>query len=452
MNSQTNKSLTDGSLYRHLCTLALPLILGNILQQFYNTIDAFVIGRFAGTDEFAAIGIAGTVMNLFLFALVGICTGFSILLAKYYGAGDFAQFRKQHFTSLFLGLLCTMILCIAGFLLLPWIMKLIQTPAALTPFVLSYLHIILLSLPASFLYNFYAALLRSVGNTKAALYVLAAAVSANLLLDMVLVGSCSMGITGAAIATAITQTFSCLACIVYLLHSHRELLFQKKDCQLVPDRLREALHFGSVTALHQSGLYIGKMLVQGAVNTGGTDLIAAYTAATRVEGFANSFGDSGSAATSILTAQNYGAGKKDRVHQSFFCSLKLLCAIGLTCGALMFLTASRTSAFMLGNSSGAAFQNTVAYLKVISVFYVFCFTGNTFAGYFNGIGRVSIPFIGAISHITLRVILSWILISQYQLKAVAVASGIGWMLVNLFWSVILLRYRKPHDIPHTQHS
>ena len=88
------------------------------------------------------------------------------------------------------------------------------------------------------------------------------------------------------------------ACIVYLLHSHRELLFQKKDCQLVPDRLRETLHFGSVTALHQSGLYIGKMLVQGAVNTGGTDLIAAYTAATRVEGFANSFGDSGSAAIS----------------------------------------------------------------------------------------------------------------------------------------------------------
>lgn len=157
------------------------------------------------------------------------------------------------------------------------------------------------------------------------------------------------------------------------------------------------------------------MLVQGAVNTGGTDLIAAYTAATRVEGFANSFGDSGSAATSILTAQNYGAGKKDRVHHSFFCSLKLLFLVGLTCAALMFLSATRTAAFMLGNSSGTAFQNTVSYLKVISVFYVFCFTGNTFAGYFNGIGKVSIPFIGAISHITLRVILSWILIGQYQL-------------------------------------
>lgn len=438
MKPSNTRPLTEGSLYRHLCTLAFPLILGNILQQFYNTIDAFVIGRFAGTEEFAAIGIAGTVMNLFLFAIVGVCTGFSILLAKYYGAGDLKQFRKQHFTALFLGLLCTIILCIAGFLLLPWIMKLIQTPTELMPFVLSYLHIILLSLPASFLYNFYAALLRSVGNTRAALYVLAAAVSANLLLDLILVGSCFMGITGAAIATAITQAFSCLFCILYLIHSHKNLLFSRKDCELTKERILETLHFGSVTALHQSGLYIGKMLVQGAVNTGGTDLIAAYTAATRVESFANSFGDSGSAATSILTAQNYGAGKKDRVHQSFFCSLKLLASVGLICAALMFLTASRTAAFMLGSSSGAALQNTITYLKVIAAFYVFCFTGNTFAGYFDGIGKVSVPFLGAVSHITLRVILSWILIGTYQLKAVAVASGIGWMLVNLFWGMIFL--------------
>ena len=438
MNSPSEKSLTEGSLYRHLCTLALPLILGNILQQFYNTIDALVIGRFAGTEEFAAIGIAGTVMNLFLFAIVGICTGFSILLAKYYGAGDLEQFRKQHFTSLFLGLFCTIVLGAAGFILLPMIARLIQTPANLTPFVLSYLHIILLSLPASFLYNFYAALLRSVGNTKAALYVLGISISANLILDLIFVAGCSLGITGAAIATAITQIFSCCACIFYLLHSHRELLFQKQDCQLTTKQVQETLRFGSVTALHQSGLYIGKMLVQGAVNTGGTDLIAAYTAATRIEGFANSFGDSGSAATSILTAQNYGAGKKNRVRHSFFCSLKLLCGIGLACGALMFLSAPLTSAFMLGKHSGEAFQNTISYLQVIAIFYVFCFTGNTFAGYYNGIGKVSLPFIGAISHITLRVILSWIFIGAYQLKAVAVATGIGWMLVNLFWSTLLI--------------
>lgn len=438
MTSHSTSTLTEGSLYRHLITLAFPLIIGNILQQFYNTIDAFVIGRFAGTDEFAAIGIAGTVMNLFLFAIIGACTGFSILLARHYGARDLAQFRRQHFTALVLGLFCTLFLSIVGFVLLPQIMKLIRTPADLMPFVLSYLRIILLSLPASFLYNFYASLLRSVGNTKAALYVLAAAVSANLILDLVFVAGFSMGITGAAIATAITQLFSCITCILYLTRCHQELCFRQKDRHLTRGGISESLHFAAVAALHQSGLYIGKMLVQGAVNTGGTDMIAAYTAATRIEGFANSFGDSGSSATSILTAQNCGAGKNDRVRQSFFCSLKLLLGIGLVCGIIMFLSAPAAASFMLGTSSGDAHHYTTLYLRVIAFFYVFCFTGNTFAGYYNGIGKVSLPFIGAISHITLRVILSWIFIGRYQLTAVAVATGIGWMLVNLFWSTLLI--------------
>lgn len=114
------------------------------LQQFYNAIDALVIERFAGTDEFAAIGIAGTVMNLFLFAIVGICTGFSILLAKHYGAGDLKQFRRQHFTALVLGLFCTVLLSLAGFVLLSRLMKLIQTPEDLMPYVLTHLRIILL--------------------------------------------------------------------------------------------------------------------------------------------------------------------------------------------------------------------------------------------------------------------------------------------------------------------
>ena len=441
MNSQSTNSLTEGSLLHHLTLLALPLILGNILQQFYNAIDAFVVGRFAGTEEFAAIGIAGTVMNLFLFAIVGICTGFSILLAKDYGAEDMERFRRQHFTALFLGLLGTILLSLTGFLFLSQIMKLIQTPKTLMPYVVSYLRIILLSLPASFLYNFYASLLRSVGNTKAALYVLAVAVSANLVLDLLFVAGFSMGIFGAAAATAITQVFSCLACMLYLLLRHRDLLFSRKDCHLDAHRIRQTLHFGAVTALHQSGLYIGKMLVQGAVNTAGTDMIAAYTAATRIEGFANSFGDSGSAATSILTAQNFGAGKKKRVRQCFFSSLLLLCTTGLVCGMLMFFSAPYAASFMLGANSGEAFRNTVLYLKIIAIFYVFCFTGNTFAGYYDGIGKVSLPFIGAISHITLRVILSWILIGSYRLKAVAIATGIGWILVNLFWSILLFQKR-----------
>lgn len=179
--------------------------------------------------------------------------------------------------------------------------------------------------------------------------------------------------------------------------------------------------------------------MQGAVNTGGMEMISAYTATTRIEGFANSFGDSGSAATSVLVAQNLGAGKKERVRQSFCRSLALMVGMGLAMSAVMYVSASVSVGFMLGEHSGAAFENACAYMKIIAVFYTFCFTGNTFAGYFDGIGRVSVLFIGATSHIALRVVLSWLLIGEMGLPAVAVATGIGWVSINALWTLIRQR-------------
>lgn len=435
--------LTQGSLSGHLARLAAPLIAGNILQQLYNAVDAFVLGRFAGQNEFAAIGIAGSVMNLFLFAIVGACTGVSVLFARFYGARDFDRFRREHFLSLTFGLLCAALAGVIGRLCLPALLAVIQTPEELAGLVEGYLAVILLSLPAAFLYNLYGSLLRSVGRAAAALAALAVATGVNLGLDLLFVARLGWGIAGAAWATAIAQALSALLCILWLCHAAPELLFGRRDCLLDRPLLRQTAHFSFVTGLHQSSLYIGKLLVQGAVNTAGTDVISAYTATTRIEGFANSFGDSGAAATSVLTAQNLGAKRQDRVRGTFWTSLRMLFAMGLLCAAVLFFTAGQTSAFMLGSGSGGAFVSARGYLRIVALFYVFCFTGNTFAGYFDGCGRVSIPFVGAASHITLRVILSWLLIGRLGLNAVALATGVGWVLVNLFWSVIYRRSAKP---------
>ncbi|WP_052084532.1 MATE family efflux transporter [Oscillibacter sp. ER4] len=206
--------------------------------------------------------------------------------------------------------------------------------------------------------------------------------------------------------------------------------------------MKQTAHFSFVTALHQSSLYIGKLLVQGAVNTGGTDMISAYTATTRIEGFANSFGDSGSAATSVLVAQNRGAGKEERVKESFRSSLFLMLAMGLAMSLIMYVSASTLVGFMLGTRSGAAFENARDYLKLVALFYTLCFTGSTFVGYFNGIGKVSVPFLGATSHIALRVVLSWLLVGKMGLPAVALATGLGWVLVNALWTFVKWRMEK----------
>ena len=266
--------LTSGSIPQHLLRLAAPLIMGNILQQLYNTVDAFILGRFAGDLEFAAVGVAGSVMNLFLFMITGACTGISVIFAQLYGAGERERFRREHWLSLSCGLLVTLACSGLGFLLLSPLLRLIQTPSELKTFVSVYLTIILASLPAVFLYNLYGALLRAIGRANAALMVLAAAVTVNVALDYCFVARFQLGIAGAAWATAASQAISAVLCILYLRRKAPELIFARADCRMDGELLKKTAHFSFVTALHQSSLYIGKRLVQGAVNTGGTDMIA----------------------------------------------------------------------------------------------------------------------------------------------------------------------------------
>lgn len=426
--------LTEGSIYVQLTLLSVPLIFGNILQQLYNTIDAVIIGRFAGADEFAAVGVAGSIMNLFIFITAGLCDGFAILLAKKNGAADMNGFRRQHFTAFVEGLAFAAALGAAGALAMNIIVDAVNTPGDIAHFVCSYMRIVMLSLPMTFLYNFYAAMLRSVGDTRAALVILAAAVALNLALDILFVAAMGYGINGAAAATALTQGASAVMCAAYVVLRYGELMFRRRDSAVSADMLKNTARFGAVSALHHSGLYIGKLLVQGAVNTAGKDVIAAYTAATRIEGFANSFGDSGAAASSAMIANNCGAGKKERVNKIYRAALLMLLCLGAACALVMYVGAEPAVACMLGGeASGAALASGASYLRIVSLFYIFCFAGNALAGYFNGTGHVIITFAGALGHISIRVIISWLTIGSFGLPAVAVATGIGWVCVNIFW-------------------
>lgn len=428
--------LLHGSITRHLIRLSAPLIAGNILQQFYNTFDVFVIGRYAGGLEYAAIGTAGTLMNLFLFAVSGMCGGILVLFARHYGASDAESFRKEHAAALVLGLGVTLLLAAVGLCSLSPVLRAMRTPEEIVPHAGQYLTIIFLGLPFTFLYNLYGSLLRAVGETRTATLALLLAVLLNLGLDLLLVAVLQLGVSGAALATVASQLLSALVCLGAVVRRHRELLFRPAHLRLQPVFVRRTLSTSLVTALHQSSIYLGKILVQGTVNSQGLDLISAYTTTGRIEGFANSFGDSGAAATSILAAQNYGAGQENRVRETFSQSFRLLFLFGIVMSALMFVTAPLTVRLLLGNRDSAAFQNAVDYLRLISVFYVFCFTGNTFAGYFEGVGRVRVPFVGAASHLTIRIILSALWITRYRLPAVAAATGVGWIYVNILWGWI----------------
>ncbi|MBQ8173454.1 MAG: polysaccharide biosynthesis C-terminal domain-containing protein [Mailhella sp.] len=445
MDTRKDDDLTQGSISKHLIRLTLPLIAGNILQQLYNTIDAFVVARYAGIREFAAIGVAGAVMNLFLFAIAGACIGIAVLLAQAYGAKDLKAFRNEHFIALTMGTLLStaagIAAGIAGALGTSPLLALLQTPADIFAFTQSYLHIVLLQTPAAFIYNFYCALFRATGRMKAALAILAFAVCLNLGLDILFVACMGWGVVGAAWATCIAQSVSALLCMLYLRMALPELMFHRENWGLHLPLLRRTAHYGFVTGLQQTGLYIGKLAVQGAVNSMGTATISAYTATTRIEAFVNSFGDSGASATSVIVAQNHGAGNSERVALAFRKSLFLLGLLGIVSSIVLWIAAEGASALLLGEDSGPAFDDAVRYLRIIALFYILNFTGNTLAGYFDGVGRVSVTLLGTCTHIALRAVLCWVFISDFGLNAVAVLTGLGWILVNCIWAVFYYRQK-----------
>lgn len=435
-------TLLEGNIRRELISLSLPLLIGSVLQQMYNTVDSLIISRFLGTEAFSAVGIAGTIMNLFIFVLTGFCTGISVILAQMYGSGNRGAFRREVFTSLSLGAGITIALAALFLALMRPVLVLIQSPEALIPYIESYLKVIIGGMLCTYFYNLFSSMLRAIGDTRAATFFLFVAVAVNAVLDFLFVGRLNLGIAGAAWATVLSQLLSALCCLIYILRRDRDLLCSRYELHLDKGLVRQTLTFGFSSALHQSSLYIGKIFVQGAVNTLGTPGIAAYTATTRIEGFANSFGTSVGQALSVFVSQNYGAKNDARVRDGLKESLKLGVGLGLALSALMFLSARAGVGVFLEDGEAQAIVYGVQYLRQIALFYVMCFTGNLFAGYFRGVGRIYTPLAATTLHISVRVALSYLWAGRLGLRAIALATGIGWLCLTIFQLAVLRRIQR----------
>ena len=328
-------SLLNGSIKKELIILALPLLAGNILQQFYNTIDAFIIGRYLGVSAFAASGLSDTIMNLFIFILNGFCIGISMLFAQFYGMKDQKRFRQEFAVSIWMGLGITLLLNSLSLLFLEPLLHMMQTPVDVKSYTISYLSIILGGLFASYLYNLFSNILRSIGDTAASLLFLFVSIILNTSLDIAFISYLHFGISGAAYATVISQLFSAFCCYLYLSKRYPLLLCKKEDFSVQFSLIKQSICYGIVSALHQSSLYMGKLLVQGSVNTLGTSVIASYTATMRIEGIVNAFSDSGSQSMSILIAQNHGANHEKRVFEGFRHGIFFLFSLGIILSLLM---------------------------------------------------------------------------------------------------------------------
>ena len=434
-------TLLEGNIRRELISLAMPLLVGNVLQQLYNTVDSLIIGRYLGTQAFSAVGVAGTIMNLFIFVLTGFCTGISILLAQLYGSGDRSSFRREVFISTSLGAAVTLLLSGIFLLLMRPVLHLINSPAELIPGIEAYLKVIIGGMLCSYLYNLTSGMLRAIGDTRAATFFLFISVLVNAAADYLFVGLWHWGIAGAAWATVFSQLLAALCCVAYIFRRDRDLICTRYDIGFERSLVKRTLSFGCASALHQSSLYIGKIFVQGAVNLLGTPGIAAYTATMRVEGFANSLGTSLGSALSVFVSQNHGAGKPRRERDGFNQGMGISIAMGLVLSALMFILARPSMVLFLDAGETHAIAQGVSYMRMISIFYILCFTGNSFVGFFRGVGKMHVLLIGTTMHITIRAVLSHLMVEGMGLSAVALATGIGWVCMTVYQVICLSRWR-----------
>lgn len=438
MSQETH--LTSGPITSQLIRLCLPVLGANVLQQLYNIINSLVVTRFIGDSAFAALGVAESVMNLYIYVITGACMGASVLAAQFFGEENYSRLRQQMYVSAVLIGGCTLAAVILGQLFLPQILALLQTPEELIADVTVYLRIILISMVFTFTYNYLASTLRGIGDTKAALYFLLLSLGYNLAAAWLLVAVLKLGVVGAALATATAQLLSSVLCLIYIRKRRPFLRISREDRKLDPALVHLTSSYAAVAALQQSSLYFGKLIIQSAVN--GISLIrtapiSAFTAATRLDNFLQAFGISGCEAVAIFVAQNKGTGKQERTLQGFRRGAVMIIAAGLAFSALMLLAPRPMSALFLG-WTGDSTQLCIEYLQIMGWFYFLCFVGHAFVGWYRGVGRMSITFVGTTLQIVLRVIGTYLLVDAMGLNAVALSTGLGWVAVVLFHGSVFL--------------
>ena len=441
--------LTTGPITSQLLRLCLPLLAANVLQQLYNMINALVVTHYLGHDAFAALGVAESVMNLFIYVITGACMGASVLIARFYGEGNLPKLRQQLFVSGVLIGGATVVAVALVLLFLPQLLGLIQTPTELMVHVSSYLQIVLVGMIFTFAYNYLASTLRAVGNTKAALGFLLLSLGYNLVAAWVLVAVLDLGIQGTALATATAQLLSALLCYLYLRKKMPHLMMGREDMKLDGMLMRLTISYGAVAALQQSSLYLGKLMVQSAVNGIGTTAISAFTATTRIENFSQAFGISGCEAIAIFVAQNQGAGKYRRATQGFYRGGAIVVGIGVLFSFLLSLGGHILVLPFLNGEPDAIVLGT-SYLRWMGLFYFLSFIGHVYVGHYRGIGRMNITFWGTTIQIAVRVVFTYLLVGAMGLDAVAFATGLGWLVIVLFHSTVYYLERKGIGYPIQQ--
>ncbi|RGC53683.1 MATE family efflux transporter [Absiella sp. AM29-15] len=420
--------MCHGPLFSKIIMFAIPLILSGVLQLLFNAADIVVVGRFTGSHALAAVGSTSSLINLLVNLFIGVSVGANVLLGKFCGAQDYKNASETVHTAIYIAIWGGVIMIFAGLILARPLLELMGTPMDVIDLSVLYMRIYFIGMPAFMIYNFGAAILRAVGDTKRPLYFLTVAGVVNVLFNLLFVIVFKMGVAGVALATIISETISAGLIILSLMQSDGILRLHLKEMKFHKDKVVGMLKIGLPAGLQGMIFNISNILIQSSVNSFGSVVMAGNTAASNIEGFVYTSMNAIYQTSLSFTSQNMGAKQYHRIDKILLQCLGVVTAVGLVLGVGAFLCGHT----LLGiySSSEDVITHGISRLSVVSASYFLCGIMDVMVGSLRGMGYSIMPMLVSLTGACLfRVI--WIFTifqMEHTLFSLYISYPISWIL------------------------
>ncbi|MFR9277662.1 MATE family efflux transporter [Peptoniphilus senegalensis] len=420
--------MTSGSIWKTIVLFAIPLIFGNLLQQTYNTIDSMIVGNYVGSNALAAVGSSTALINLFISFAQGISVGSGIIVAQSLGSNKLKDVKLSVHTSLAIALVLGAIISILGYIFAPWLLMKMETPKEVMAESIDYLRVFSMGLIFNVLYNMEAGILNAVGNSKRSLLYLAIASMINVILDILFIEFFAMGVSGAAIATNISQGLSALLALLFLMRVPEIYKVRLKKIKLHGDMALRIIKVGIPTAVQGTVISFSNVIMQSSVNVFGSMTMAGFGAFIKIDGFNILPVLSLSLAITTFAGQNYGGGKIDRVKKGMWMTLSMSIIYTIISGTMLYTFAPKVIA--LFTKDQAVIEAGVLATKFFCPFYFLLAIMHSLAGTVRGTGKTVPPMIIMLLSLCLfRILAAKFVIPHYNtIENVYMLYPISWLI------------------------
>ncbi|MBO3100596.1 MATE family efflux transporter [Cellulomonas fengjieae] len=421
------KVLTAGSPWRVILLFAVPLLVGNVVQQLYQAADAVVVGRVLGVDSLAAVGATGALLFLLLGFAWGMTSGFAIPTAHAFGAGDHAAVRRSVAAGAVLSGATSAVLTVAAPLLAGPALRMLKTPEELLPEATTFAVISFLGASTMMFFNFLSAIIRAIGDSRTPLIFLSISCVLNIVLVVVAVAGLGMGVAGAAVSTVLSQAVSVALCLEFVRRRVPVLHVRREDWRVSGHELRRHLKLGLPMGFQASIIAIGTLAVQVRLNGLGSEAVAAYTTATRVDGLAVALLASLGLAVSMFVAQNLGGGRPDRIRQGVVHGLWMSVAGSLLLGVVLVAAGSTLVGLFVGSGEERVVEMAAHYLLVNGALYAVLGVLFVLRGALQGLGQTVIPTATGVVELICRVGAASVLGAAFGYNGVVWGNPLAWI-------------------------